>query len=1009
MSHSIISAHAGALAEAGHNGETAPGEALTGETVFGESPPISTTAVPRLPASAELPALAGRGRATAAVTAILNSKTVRGALIIGAPGIGKTALLGHIAQVLRPDFRFIRLAGSAASLLDVPFAALGPLLGDEVPPAPDTPPVEVLRATLRFLSGRAEPPVLLVDDAHELDPVSAVILAQLIGTGAVKALLAARPGNSVDPELAALQQDGQLERCELAPLTVPEVHDVVRHVLGGPVLPAATRLLSRNSVGHPRNLLALLEESRRLNRLVEHNGNWLPTGRFPETSELLQDMLREDLQRLATAEQEAVYAVALAGPLRLRLLSRLARGGHFERLQAGRLLEFDFEETDQNRDPDSDQQDYTQNQHQAHRQDRAAAAEALAHFGPLVRLGPAYPAAAVRSIAPAGTRRELYGRFTQILVDEPELTPDSVGPARWALDAQLPLSEKTLLATAQQANRGHDLALALRAATVIESPQLAPAAEVEIIRIYLRQGYAGRALARLSKVLANSTDPAVLRDAVLLGQEVVVRTGAGAELLSQLLRNWDIALTRRILKPEDRRFDRLLHHHAMQLEGRFAESIPGLWRLAAEADAAQQYEGRQDPATEHVVLVAKTLLAEAALATGDRQTSADIASAVLRLLEDEPDTGNVLQEGLALRLIRCLVQASHLTDATGHLERYDTDRPESLVVFGGTTEFLHGWVELKQGRVRASLDRLLLAVDSLRMQDPHQLLGYSLGLAADAAAMLNERGTVASCTSAFSEHRAHHRGTIREAMPLTAQARIAAAGAATQGMTAAVQELTGLAARLAQLGRVTEETEVHILLLRLGELDGLARLRDITAAPAGRENGLLHAFAQALLDKNADRILVLARDAADAGYPLLAAEAAAYGARYLAREGQHDGHRDGHRARQRKALRLVHQLRLQLPDVVTSQLGEPFVTRELTYRERDVVTLVAQGMRSRDIAARLGVSVRTVDGHIYRIYDKLHVRTRAELAAVVLSGTQQVEPRALAPRDSVPVLQVGGG
>ncbi|MCW2132424.1 helix-turn-helix transcriptional regulator [Arthrobacter sp. VKM Ac-2550] len=966
----------------------------------------------------------GRGRATAAVTAILHNAAVRGALIVGAPGIGKTALLGHIAQVLRPDFRFIRLAGSAASLLDVPFAALGPLLGDEVPPAPDTLPVEVLRATLRFLSGHAEPPVLLVDDAHELDPGSAGILAQLIGSGAVQALLAARPGNSLDPELVALQQDGQLERCELAPLTVPEVHDVVRHVLGGPVLPAAIRLLDRNSGGHPRNLLALLAESRRLNRLVEHNGNWLPNGRFPETSELLQDMLREDLQRLAPAEQETVYAVALAGPLRLRLLSRLAGGGHFERLQAGRLLEFDFEETDQGRDPDSDSdsdqdKDHTQNHHQAHRQDRAAAAEALAHFGPLVRLGPAYPAAAVRSIAPAGTRRELYGRFTQILVDEPELTPDSVGPSRWALDAQLPLSEKTLLATAQQANRGHDLALALRAATVIESPRLAPAAEVEIVRIYLRQGYAGRALARLSEVLANSTYPAVLRDAVLLGQEVVVRTGAGAEQLSQLLRNWDIALTRRILKPEDRRFDRLLHHHAMQLEGRFAESIPGLWRLAAEADAAQQYEDRQDPATEDVVLVAKTLLAEAALATGDRQTSTDIASAVLRQMEHEPDTGNVLQEGLALRLIRCLVQAGHLTGAAGHLERYETDRPESLVVFGGTTEFLHGWVELKQGRVRASLDRLLLAVDSLRMHDPHQLLGYSLGLAADAAAMLNEREIVLSCTNAFNEHLPHRmgsihdRGDVHEAMPLTAQARIAAAGAATHGMTAAVQELTGLAARLAELGRVTEETEVHILLLRLGELDGLARLRDITAAPAGRENGLLHAFAQALLDKNADRILVLARDAADAGYPLLAAEAAAYGARYLAREGQRDGQRegrrDGQRARQRKAVRLVQQLRLQLPDVVTSQLNDSFATRELTYRERDVATLVAQGMRSRDIAARLGVSVRTVEGHIYRIYDKLHVRTRGELAAVVLSGTQPVEPAALAPRDALPAMQVGGG
>lgn len=1008
MSHSIISARAGALEEAGHNGETAPGEALNGETFFGEPPQISTTAVPRLPASAELPALTGRQRAAAAVTAILNKAAVRGALIVGAPGIGKTAFLGHIAQALKADFRFIRLAGSAGSLFDVPFAALGPLLGGEVPPAPDTPPVEVLRATLRFLSGHAEPPVLLVDDAHELDSDSAGILAQLIGSGAVQALLAARPGNPLDPELADLRQDGRLEHCELAPLTVPEVHDLVRHVLGGPVLPAATRLLARNSGGHPRNLLALLAESRRLNRLVEHNGKWLPTGRFPETSELLQDMLREDLQRLVPAEQDAVYAVALAGPLRLRLLSRIAGGGHFERLQAGRILEFDFDEADQDKDPD---QDWNADPDQ----ERAAVGEALALFGPFVRLGPAYPAAAVRSIAPASTRRELYSRFTQMLADEPELTPGGVEPARWALDAQLPLSEKTLLATAQQANRQHDLALALRAATVIGSPRLVPASEVEIVKIYLRQGYAGRALARLSKVLATSTDPAVLRNAVLLGEEVVVRTGAGAEQLSQLLRNWDIALTRRILKPEDRRFDRLLHHHAMQLEGRFAESIPGLWRLAGEtesepeADPAQEHRNCQDRALADEGLVAKTLLAEAALSTGDRQTSAELATAVLRQTEQEADTGSVLHEGLALRLIRCLVQAGYLAGARKHLERYETDRPESLVVFGGTTEFLHGWLELKQGCVRGSLDRLLLAVDALRMHDPHQMLGYALGLTADAAGMLNERDIVASCTSAFNEHLAHQGGRIREAMPLTAQARIAAASAATHGVTAAVQQLTGLAARLAQLGQVTEETEVHLLLLRLGELDGLARLRDITSEPAGRENGLLHSFAQALLEKDADRILVLARDATDAGYPLLAAEAAAYGARFLAGEGQRDGQRNGKRARRREAARLVQQLRLQLTGAATSQLTDSFIIRQLTYRERDVATLVAQGMRSRDIAARLGVSVRTVEGHIYRIYDKLHVRTRGELAAVVRSGTQRVEPAALAPRDAAPAMQVGGG
>jgi predicted ATPase/DNA-binding CsgD family transcriptional regulator/DNA-binding XRE family transcriptional regulator len=54
---------------------------------------------------------------------------------------------------------------------------------------------------------------------------------------------------------------------------------------------------------------------------------------------------------------------------------------------------------------------------------------------------------------------------------------------------------------------------------------------------------------------------------------------------------------------------------------------------------------------------------------------------------------------------------------------------------------------------------------------------------------------------------------------------------------------------------------------------------------------------------------------------------------------------------------------------------------ELTQRETEIVCLVAQGLTDRDIASQLAISPRTVDTHLRRIFSKVHVTSRAGLAA----------------------------
>jgi two-component system nitrate/nitrite response regulator NarP len=52
----------------------------------------------------------------------------------------------------------------------------------------------------------------------------------------------------------------------------------------------------------------------------------------------------------------------------------------------------------------------------------------------------------------------------------------------------------------------------------------------------------------------------------------------------------------------------------------------------------------------------------------------------------------------------------------------------------------------------------------------------------------------------------------------------------------------------------------------------------------------------------------------------------------------------------------------------------------LTPRERELVELVGQGLRNRDIAARLGVTEGTVKVYLHSIFDKVGVGSRTELA-----------------------------
>ena len=76
----------------------------------------------------------------------------------------------------------------------------------------------------------------------------------------------------------------------------------------------------------------------------------------------------------------------------------------------------------------------------------------------------------------------------------------------------------------------------------------------------------------------------------------------------------------------------------------------------------------------------------------------------------------------------------------------------------------------------------------------------------------------------------------------------------------------------------------------------------------------------------------------------------------------------------------AHQLAEACEGATTPALAAAARPLPLTDRERESVTLAAQGLSNREIADRLVVSVRTIEGHLYRASAKLGTSNRSEYA-----------------------------
>ena len=199
-------------------------------------------------------------------------------------------------------------------------------------------------------------------------------------------------------------------------------------------------------------------------------------------------------------------------------------------------------------------------------------------------------------------------------------------------------------------------------------------------------------------------------------------------------------------------------------------------------------------------------------------------------------------------------------------------------------------------------------------------------------------------------------------------------GAAAEGSTSEALGHAVSGAEMAhEIGAPAYEVLAWQTVVQLGgAASALPRL--IALADLGPRAVVAGIHARALADSDAEGLLVAAESWRALGDLVAAGDAAAHAA-------------DVHRRRGRPgsaltAAALAHSLAAR-SGARTPALATAIRPLPLTAREREIVALAARGMPNTVIAERLTVSVRTVEGHLYRAGLKLGVSERTALAQVL--------------------------
>lgn len=264
--------------------------------------------------------LIGRTEELRVIGEALADETQGGMVIAGPAGVGKTRLARAVADAaVHSGWTVRRVAGTVTGRA----VTLGAFA--RWADTTDASPLALAQNVIAGLAAEADGAKLLVlvDDAHVLDDMSALIVHQLALQDAAKVVTTVRTGEPAPDAVTALWKDSLLRRMDLQPLARNESDDLLQAVLGGPVAMDCAKRMWALSYGNVLYLHHLVEHERETGRLTYSEGEWRWAG-TPSVSPSLIDVVEQQIGAVPDEVRDVVDLVAIAEPVDRAILASLA-------------------------------------------------------------------------------------------------------------------------------------------------------------------------------------------------------------------------------------------------------------------------------------------------------------------------------------------------------------------------------------------------------------------------------------------------------------------------------------------------------------------------------------------------------------------------------------------------------------------------------------------------------------------------------------------------------------